>query len=322
MKAIAPACLAVLLLANTAFSDRKSVFYLLQFRSDNVTNTALIGRFTNALVSAFRDRGFYALDGFSKGPEGEDPDYMMEGKLSFHGDEYAVTLVAVNITNQRDRWQDEVYTRDMTGRDGFREAARALARRSAQLRKKGKTDVYRERTDYLKIAGRADTSGFRKGFSSVELFRILSVHVLYPYGFDFGFPLRFGLDFFDFSYVWPFGTNTTFGAGVGAKVFSYRGPQALSFLPIQAYVPLYVFPSDYEYNRRDLYFHLEAGFFPLHYSYLDVSLKLLFSGISLTVGCLYLPNYSDGTNTRPEYWTVYGGLTISFGRYGVNWNDR
>jgi hypothetical protein len=296
----------------------KTVYYLLQFKADNLTNKTLLGTFTNILISEFAKKNYVLLDGLNPGPYGEEPDYIMNGVLSFQGDSYLILFRGENMTNKKDRWEDTVYTYDVLTGEGFREASAALAFRTDIFRKGRVPEAYRERTDYEKKYGRAFTSKFTNHLDHIEILDFVSISAVYPNGYDMGIPIKFGLDFFEYDYIWAF-HPTTFGIGAGAKIFAYKGPTAMSFLPLMVRVPLFIFPDNYDYNRKDLYFVAEGGFFIPQYSYIDLSFKLLFNGISISVGCIYLPYFSNETAVRPEYWTFYGGVTFFFGKYGVKW---
>lgn len=296
----------------------QDVYFLLQFETDNVTNTRIIASFTNILKEEFEKMHFYQLDGKNPGPENDEPDYLMSGFISHQGDRYVISLKGENITNRKDRWEDWVYTTDLRSLAGFREAANALVARAGLFRKGRVPGRYREKTDYEKLYGRTETANFRRPIDHIEMLNIINGSISFPTGLDVGLPFRFGMDFFEYAYIWVIG-NSWFGGGIGGKVFAYRSPTAMSFLPFEAYVPLLVYPDDYEYNRKDLYFRAEAGFFIPQYSYLDLSLRLQFNGVGISVGWLYQPYYSSETFIRNESWTLYGGLTFSFGKYTVKW---
>lgn len=303
-----------------AYSYVQNIFYLMQFETDNVTNRVILAAVTNSIKEEFEKEHFYLLDGVNPGPENEQPDYLMNGFVSYQGDRYAITLRVENITNRKDKWEDSVYTTDMKSFAGFREAATALAFR-AEIFRKGRTpNVYREKTDYKRLHGRDDAAKFKRKLDHIEMLNFIGASMVFPTGYDAGLPFRFRLDFFEYAYIWII-PNTAFGGGVGGKVFSYRSPTAMTFLPLEAYVPIFIFPDDYEFNRKDLYFAVEGGFFIPQYSYIDLSLRLQFNGVSVTLGWLYQPYYADaaGNPVRNESWTLYGGLTITFGKYTVKW---
>lgn len=310
--------LTFLLASVPLYSYIQDVFYLMQIDTENITNRTTFASFTNILIEELARRHYYILDGINPGPEREEPNYMISGNISYQGDRYAVELRVENITNRKDRWEDSVYTTDLKSMSGFREAARAIAFRTDIFRKGRTPGSYRERTDYEKIYGRAIDGKFKRTINHIEMLNFLNASLVFPTGYDAGFPLKFSLDFFEYAYVWVL-SNTTLGIGAGAKVFSYHAPTAMSFLSLAAYVPIFVFPDDYDFNRKDLFFCVEAGFFIPQYSYIDLNLKLIFNGMSIMAGWLYQPYYASGAVLRNESWTIYGGLTFSFGKYTVKW---
>jgi hypothetical protein len=299
--------------AFTCHAGIKRITYLAgSFEASNpaIANiTDIINEFTNTLYMELAGMKFYRAD---PGDPDASPDYIISGQVDFDNGRYTFHIVMSDFTNKFHERFDDIYTGDTLSLSGTRDAARQAAGRIVRLSRDQILTPYRERHDYKR--DEALKTGNNGSPQSAFIFNFIDVPMKYPYGYNFNFPLAFGIDLFEAGYT-VFLPGTSLGIGIGTKAVDILGPTAATFLPLIIYVPLYISPGDYGMDRRDLYFTAESGILVPQYSYFDLSLNLIINGISFSAGWLALPEYSNSTYYRPFFYTFYAGLKISFGVY-------
>lgn len=287
------------------------------FEVKSPKNLNVVNEFTNRLYKELYARKFY--------PEEEiqnvsvHPDFIISGEIDSTSEKYEFHIIVSEYTNKFKEWSDDVYTEDIFGLSGTRDAAKAAADRIVRMTRNENLIPYKEQHYYKKdYAMKITASGSPE---SSLIFNFIDVQMKYPYGFMYDFPLAFGIDLFEFGYS-IFIPGTSLGIGFGTKVIDIHGPTAGSFLPIIIFVPLYISPGEYNFKRNDLYLTAEWGFFLSQYSYIDLSLELMLNGITLMAGWLILPPYSDSTYSRPLYSSFYAGIKFNFGEYKVKRGEK
>lgn len=310
----------LLLLCSQAYSIHygKKYFYSLALFVEDVTNSSLVSIFSNSLVKEFSRRYFIALNEQTNTTRTIEPDFLFTCNLSREDNKFLIKLKINDLIDKTKRWEDNVYTYDLQDGRGLSECAAALSERIIFKMLGKHIPEYREKIDYQREFGRKGLNMLGKFPHDIKMVNLINIPMRYPYGFTFDFPLAFGLEFFQITYTVLL-PNTPLGAGIGTEAGSIHGPMAATILPLQLFIPIFIFPDDYEFNRKDLYLTAEAGFILPQYSYLDISFRFVMNGLWISLGWMYLPYYTFAGFTRPEYNTFYGGITLYFGSYEVNW---
>ncbi len=273
---------------------------------------------TNEMIVDFQNNNLLRIDLSPSGIIESKPDFFLTGSVSYYEEKYTIYIKFSDIINPDKILEDEVYTYDLWSREGLKDCIKILADRIMKKLNGRKVMIYREISDYKKIHGRMNKINKNLIPTGAEIINIINVPMSYPYGYLFDFPLAFGFDFFQYGIVWMF-PNLPFGFGISTEAFDILGPNAGTVLPLQLLIPIYIFPDKYAYNRKDIYLYSDWGFLLPQYSYLNIGVKIMFNGLSLSFGWLYLPAATSDNYSREEYSGFFGRITISFGKYNVNW---
>jgi hypothetical protein len=292
-----------------------SSYEIVSLKVENITDSNMIvAVFTNSFLSSLKKKNFILFERDTDLLESQNPDYLIALNIVFSEEKFiTVAEVSKSLDNTK-VWKDQVYTYDLLGREGLRDCSAVLADRIARKILGKPVMDYSERMDYKKKRSKET----KNSPQSIEIMNFINILMRYPDGFWFDFPLAFGIEVMEFQYYWLI-PNSPFGAGLGTKVVSIKDAAALSILPLCVSFPLFIYPDEYLYNRKDLYAFFEAGFLIPQFSYIDLGLKLRLNGISITFGWLHKPLFQSDSFLRSEDSTFYGELAISFGNYKVSW---
>lgn len=314
--------LFISLLSSMVYAEFRLSYKVVRFETQGAVAQRWRDHFLTSFAEELSKRNFFPAEDNPENLAGLDPDFVFDGVVRYEpGDSrYNISLHVINVRNKLKQWRDTVYTMDIWSDEGAHESASALAERFSRLSRGVKVGEYRELKDYRKKYNLfSSTTNVRP--DSMSMINFISLTVRYPYGFDLNLPTQgfgFGLEFFHYAFGW-FLPDLPLGLGIGTDIADIKGPEAGSFLPLYVYIPIYVFPSDYEYNRKDIMIVGEWGPLIPKYSFIDVSLKAIYNGLTLSVGWLYLPPHSEENYTRKETSTIYASISLYFGNYQIEW---
>ncbi len=308
-------CLVLAFFAYPCHARMNYTYQVGSFEIRKETNFYIMDEFTNCLFKELAVKKFYLTESGTS----IQPDFIISGWMDSIPGRYEFHIIVASYTNKFNEKADDLYTEDLYGLSGTRDAAKAAAGRIVIMAGNGYLPPYRERHNYnLDHTPEASESGSPE---SAFILNFVDVPMRYPYGFMYNFPLAFSFDLFECGYT-LFLPGTGFGIGAGTKAVDVHGPTAGSILPVILYLPVYISPGNYSYSRHDLYFKAEYGFLLPQYSYIDLSLNLILNGISFSAGWLDLPAYSYVSYNRAYYSTFYAGLKFSFGEYIIKLQEK
>ena len=246
--------------------------------------------------------------------ENSDVDYLIALKLELNPLN-AIYLIKVIIRGYVDKtkiFEDTVYTTDVWGMSGFEISARNSAKRIEKLIRGKKLPVYRENFDYKKYYGRMEKGN--NYISEMEFQNLISIGIFYNEGINSQFHYGISIKLLEYSRIW-FLAPLPIGIGAGISVLDIHSTNAGGILPLTIYIPLYIFPDDYEFNRKNLFLTFEwCGLLP-GYSYFDISLKYYFNNLGISIGWVYYPRFEDKNFLREENSKFYGGIFFFIGNY-------
>lgn len=312
----------LLLLFTFQFSFAKSVYtYILRdITYREITNQEIKNNFPLYIMDSLSNRQFYIFDPEN---EGEDafPDFVIDANLTFYDEKYEISVKILDMTNKLARYSDSVYTKDLWSNEGFLSAIDSLADRITRIVKGQRIFSYREKKDYRREHARTHRIGNKIYPQSGRIINLVSVPLRYPYGLTYNFPLSFGLEVFQIAFI-IFIPETYLGIGFGTKALDIHSTNAGSVLPLTVFMPIYIFPDDYLYSRRDIYLYAEWGYLYPQYSYIDIGIRLYLSSMNFSIGWIMLPEYRDEKTFRPYYETFYIGFSLEFGSYNIFFKEK
>ncbi len=273
--------------------------------------------FTNSLIQNLEK---YSLE-YIPFEEDYNPDYLLFFDIKFmeYEETFIITTTIRSVSEKEKIIEDIVYTKDIWGSLGFEESGKHLAKRIVKLISGKTLTPYKELSDYRKIYTRRMTKD--KYPIEYDMIDFLNVGIFYNEGVNFGSSLGFTLKLLEYSKIWLI-PKTFFGIGIGIGIFDIHNTNAGGILPISLYIPLYIFPDTYEFNRKNLFLTAEwCGLLP-YYSYYDVNLSYYFSGVGIKIGWTYYPYFKDKELERKEENKFYGGIFLFLGNYDLKVSEK
>ncbi len=276
-----------------------------------------IDAFTNSLISYLEKYRF----NYIPLEENFNPDYLLSFNIKYmdYEETYLINVTIRNVVEKDYIFDDIIYTKDVWGVLGFEESGKNLSKRIITLINGKKNLPYKEMTDYRKVYTRKIAKG--NYVNDYEMIDFINVGIFHNQGFDYGNGIGFTVKLLEYSKIWLI-PESFFGIGVGVGIFDLHSSNSGGILPLTLYIPLYIFPDSYEYNRKNIFLTGEwCGLIP-SYSYYDVSLRFYFNGIGLKIGWIYLPYYKDNYLERKEENKFYGGIFLFIGNYDIKISEK
>ncbi|MCX7820647.1 MAG: hypothetical protein N2258_03125 [Brevinematales bacterium] len=307
--------LILLLAMSTSYGLKSATYKIVEIIHSIDENK--INALTNTLILSLEKYklNYIALE------ENFNPDYLISLTITYldYEETYIINTIIRSVSEKDFILEDSIYTKDIWGNAGFEEAGKNLAKRIITLINGKKTMPYKEITDYRKYYTRKIAQN--NYVNDYEMIDFINVGIFYNQGFDYGNGIGFTVKLLEYSKIWLI-PETFFGIGVGLGIFDIHSSNAGGILPITLYLPLYIFPDSYEYNRKNLFLTAEwCGLLP-SYSYYDVNLRFYFSGIGLKIGWVYYPYYKDNYLERKEESKFYGGIFLFIGNYDIKLSEK
>ncbi|MGC8771028.1 MAG: hypothetical protein ACP5Q5_07235 [Brevinematia bacterium] len=306
----------ILLLFVSNFYGLKPATYKIVDIKHSIDNYK-IDAFTNSLILNLEK---YRIN-YIPFEENFNPDYLFDFTITYmdYEETYVIYTTIRSVSEKDYILDDTIYTKDIWGTLGFEESGKNLAKRITTLINGKKNLPYKELPDYRKIYSRNRiTNNYVKDYDMIDF---INVGILYNQGIDYGSGIGFTIKLLEYSKIWLI-PETFFGIGIGLGIFDIHSSSAGGILPLTIYLPLYIFPDSYEYNRKNLFLTAEwCGLLP-SYSYYDISLRFYFSGIGLKIGWVYYPYYKDNYLERKEENKFYGGIFLFIGNYDINVSEK
>ncbi|MGC8764299.1 MAG: hypothetical protein ACP5QT_00215 [Brevinematia bacterium] len=286
-------------------------YKIVEINKDKLTQEK-ISAFTNSLISNLIKYKFTLL----RYDEVEDPAYLIFFDFDFQPYE-ELYVINVKIRSSIDKTfilSDSIYTRDVWGTIGFENAGKNLAKRIFNLLRGKVLPAYREIPDYRKYYRRIYKD--EKSVFGYELLDFINVGFLFNEGINSENSFGISLKLLEYSKIFML-PHTPLGIGFGVGIFDLHSTNAGGILPLTLYIPIYIFPDDYEFNRKNIFIAGEwCGLFQ-RYSYYDISLRFYYNGVGLKIGWIYYPAFSDKEFTRNETSKFYGGIFFYIGNFDI-----
>lgn len=253
---------------------------------------------------------------------------VLSGYVDFYDGKLLVRVRLTDMTNPKRKYDDQVYTENLSNREGLLLAVSNLAMRVGQYGPGREPDPYIEPGNDSN--GSVEAAGETNAPQQTEKTKVLRQLSLLSLGYQY--PTGFELDFFEASYNWIH-PDWRVGIGLGSclvrMLLSFPGytNSTGTILPVQLTVPLWTNPD--KDRITDLIFRTEwAWYTPLSISgsstntntsffldnpvnYLDFRLSFYFTRFCyVNAGCMWLYRI---TGSGSVYF--YAGGTVFLGFY-------
>ncbi len=280
-------------------------------------NSRQIAAFTNSLIYNFLRYNFFYLNN----EEMENPDYLLFFDFEFrpYNEQYHLSVTVRSFTNKNFILGDSIYTSDLWGTLGFEKAGKDFSKRIFDLIKGRRLKDYREVADYRKYYTKI--SNANRPVLGYEMFDFMNFGFLYNEGINSENNFGVTIKILEYSRIFMV-PNTPLGIGFGIGILDIHNTNTGGILPLTIYVPIYIFPDNYEFNRKNIFLAAEwCGLLP-RYSYYDISLRFYYNGIGVKFGWMYYPAVNENGFSRSEKYKFYGGIFFYIGSFKIYLGEK